>query len=247
MTFDSHPHRRLRQHGRGHAPGLARRRARSRAVHRGRSRRARAARRRAARSTRCRRTRRSTRSCSGVKPQLLAEVAPQVAPLAGAGTTLFSILAGVELAVLDGAFPAGRRDRAADAEPLGRARQVADRARLARARPARAGRGDRAARPARHARMDRRGRRSTSSPRSPARARRSSIASSTRWRRPRPSSACPREQAARLALATVDGAAALAAASPHDPGRARAPRRQPRRGDAGRARRARRRRRAAQR
>lgn len=41
----------------------------------------------------------------GVKPQLLAEVAPQVEPLAGPGTTLFSILAGVELGVLERYFP----------------------------------------------------------------------------------------------------------------------------------------------
>lgn len=41
----------------------------------------------------------------GIKPQLLAEVVPQVAPLAGPGTVLFSILAGVELAVLEGHFP----------------------------------------------------------------------------------------------------------------------------------------------
>src|SRR5687767_7423486 len=41
----------------------------------------------------------------GIKPQLLAEAAPQVAPLAGPGTVLFSILAGVELAVLEGRFP----------------------------------------------------------------------------------------------------------------------------------------------
>jgi pyrroline-5-carboxylate reductase len=41
----------------------------------------------------------------GIKPQLLAEVAPRVAPLAGPGTVLFSILAGVELAVLETRFP----------------------------------------------------------------------------------------------------------------------------------------------
>lgn len=41
----------------------------------------------------------------GIKPQLLAEVAPRVAPLAGPGTVLFSILAGVELAVLESRFP----------------------------------------------------------------------------------------------------------------------------------------------
>ena len=41
----------------------------------------------------------------GVKPQLLAAVAPQVEPVAGPGTTLLSILAGIELAVLGGHFP----------------------------------------------------------------------------------------------------------------------------------------------
>jgi pyrroline-5-carboxylate reductase len=41
----------------------------------------------------------------GVKPQLLAEVAPQVEPLAGPGTVLLSILAGVDLAVLAERFP----------------------------------------------------------------------------------------------------------------------------------------------
>ncbi len=41
----------------------------------------------------------------GVKPQLLGEVAPQVEPLAGPGTILFSILAGVELETLAGYFP----------------------------------------------------------------------------------------------------------------------------------------------
>jgi pyrroline-5-carboxylate reductase len=40
----------------------------------------------------------------GIKPQILAQVAPQVAPLA-AGATLISILAGVELDVLEAQFP----------------------------------------------------------------------------------------------------------------------------------------------
>ena len=44
----------------------------------------------------------------GVKPQGLAEVASQVAPLAGAGTVVLSLLAGVELEVLDGYFPEAR-------------------------------------------------------------------------------------------------------------------------------------------
>ncbi len=42
----------------------------------------------------------------GVKPQLFSEVAPLVAPLAGPDTVLVSILAGVELAVLADRFPA---------------------------------------------------------------------------------------------------------------------------------------------
>jgi pyrroline-5-carboxylate reductase len=41
----------------------------------------------------------------GVKPQLLAEIAPQVAPLARDRTVVISILAGVELAVLAERFP----------------------------------------------------------------------------------------------------------------------------------------------
>ena len=41
----------------------------------------------------------------GVKPQLLSQVAPELEPLAGPGTTLFSILAGVDLAVLGERFP----------------------------------------------------------------------------------------------------------------------------------------------
>jgi pyrroline-5-carboxylate reductase len=41
----------------------------------------------------------------GIKPQLLAHVAPQVEPLTGPGTVLISILAGVELAVLAERFP----------------------------------------------------------------------------------------------------------------------------------------------
>jgi pyrroline-5-carboxylate reductase len=41
----------------------------------------------------------------GVKPQLLGEVAPKLAPLAGGGTIVLSILAGVELASLSARFP----------------------------------------------------------------------------------------------------------------------------------------------
>jgi pyrroline-5-carboxylate reductase len=41
----------------------------------------------------------------GVKPQMLGDVAPVLEPLVGPGTTLLSILAGVELATLAGRFP----------------------------------------------------------------------------------------------------------------------------------------------
>lgn len=44
----------------------------------------------------------------GVKPQLLGDVAPRLAALAGEGTVLLSILAGVELASLAARFPAAR-------------------------------------------------------------------------------------------------------------------------------------------
>lgn len=44
----------------------------------------------------------------GVKPQLLGDVAPALAALAGDGTTLLSILAGVEIGSLAARFPAAR-------------------------------------------------------------------------------------------------------------------------------------------
>lgn len=44
----------------------------------------------------------------GVKPQLLGDVAPQLAALAGGGATLLSILAGVELASLAARFPSAK-------------------------------------------------------------------------------------------------------------------------------------------
>lgn len=44
----------------------------------------------------------------GIKPQGLAEVAPSLAPLAGAGTVVLSLLAGVELEVLQRHFPAAQ-------------------------------------------------------------------------------------------------------------------------------------------
>lgn len=44
----------------------------------------------------------------GIKPQVLGEVAPQVEPAAGPETTVISILAGVDLAVLAAHFPRAR-------------------------------------------------------------------------------------------------------------------------------------------
>lgn len=153
----------------------------------------------------------------GVKPQLLAEVAPQVAPLARAGTTLFSILAGVELAVLATHFPdaagivrlmpnlsaaLGKSPIALAAHGLDQTAQDAATALLAPLGTpewipedefdlvtALAGSG-----PAFVYRFI------------------DALAQAAA------DLGLPREQAARLALATVDGAAALAVVSPHDPG-----------------------------
>lgn len=44
----------------------------------------------------------------GIKPQNLAEAAPGIAALVGEGTTVLSLLAGIELAVLQSRFPAAR-------------------------------------------------------------------------------------------------------------------------------------------
>ncbi len=44
----------------------------------------------------------------GVKPQSLDEIAPQVAPLAGEGTIMLSLLAGVQLDALQARFPQAR-------------------------------------------------------------------------------------------------------------------------------------------
>ena len=152
---------------------------------------------------------------------------------------MLSILAGVELAILAARFPQAKGHRADDAQPRGGHRQVADRACRGRAstrqtRMRLPGCCSRSARPNGYDEA-----RSTSSPRSPARGRPSSIASSTR---------CLGRRGAWLARGAGRAAGAgdgrgrsaarrsLTARS----GRTRAPRRQPRRDDAGRARRARR-------
>ena len=153
----------------------------------------------------------------GVKPQLLAQVAPQVAPAVRDRTTLLSMLAGVELAVLETHFPRaggivrlmpnlsaalgkspialasnGLDQAAQDAvsallAPLGTLEWIAEQA--FDLVTALAGSG-------------------------PAFVYRFIDALTQAAAR----LGLPGEQAARLALATVDGATALAVVSPHDPG-----------------------------
>lgn len=154
----------------------------------------------------------------GVKPQLLGDVAPQLARLAGPDTVVLSILAGVELASLAARFPGAKglvrimpnlaaaigkspvalfshglddADQAALTalmEPLGLPEWLAEEAQFDLV-TALAGSG-----PAFVYRFI------------------DALAAGAA------ALGLPREQADRLALATVEGAAALAAASPHGPG-----------------------------
>ncbi len=62
----------------------------------------------------------------GVKPQLLGDVAPLLAPLLTGDTVLLSILAGAELASLAALFPPARRDSADHAQSRCCRWQVAD-------------------------------------------------------------------------------------------------------------------------
>lgn len=153
----------------------------------------------------------------GVKPQALAEVAPQVAPLARPATTVLSILAGVELAVLATHFP--------EAGAIVRLMPNLSAA-LGKSPIALAGRGlDPVARDAAMALFAPLG--------SPEWIGEEQFDLVTALAGSGPAFVyrfidaltqaaadlgLPREQAARLALATVEGAAALAANSPHDPG-----------------------------
>ena len=154
----------------------------------------------------------------GVKPQKLGEVAPrQSSRIAGAQTTVLSLLAGIDLDTLAGTFPARRRGCPGHAQPRRRDRQVAHRACRARAGRGRASGADRLMQPlgtpewvAEEA-FDLVTALAGSGPASAS-------ASSTRWPPAPPRLGLPREQADRLALAMVEGAAALAAASPYDPG-----------------------------
>lgn len=153
----------------------------------------------------------------GVKPQVLADVAPQAEPAAGPGTTLFSILAGVELAVLVAQFPrAGGLIRVMPnlAAALGKSPMAL------------AARGlDQAARDAASALLAPLG--------TPEWIDEAEFDLVTALAGSGPAFVyrfidalavaagelgLAEDKAKRLALATVDGAAALAAASPHDPG-----------------------------
>ena len=153
----------------------------------------------------------------GVKPQLLGAVSPQVAPLAGAETAVLSLLAGVDLATLAAAFP----------EAAAHVRVMPNLAvEIGKAPVALAERG-----------LDDGGRAALVALMAPLGAPEwvgenafdlvTALAGSGpgfvyRFIDALAAAAAglglPREQADRLALATVDGAAALAAASPHSPG-----------------------------
>jgi pyrroline-5-carboxylate reductase len=153
----------------------------------------------------------------GVKPQSLAAVAPQVEPLAGPGSAIVSILAGVELAVLAGHFPrAGGLVRlmpnlaaALGKSPMALAERGLDEAGRSAAfellaplgTPEWIGEEE----------FDLVTALAGSGPAFVYRFIDSLASASTAL-------GLPEEKARRLALAMVDGAAALAAASPHDPG-----------------------------
>lgn len=153
----------------------------------------------------------------GVKPQLLGEVAPAVAPLAGPETIILSILAGVELDSLVARFPGARGHvrimpnlaAAIGKSPIALASRGLDEARRAEVTTLMAPLGT----PewlAEEALFDLVTALAGSGP-----------AFVYRFIDALASGAAalglPAEQAQRLALATVEGAALLAAASPHSP------------------------------
>jgi pyrroline-5-carboxylate reductase len=153
----------------------------------------------------------------GVKPQMLGDVAPIMAKLAGGGTAVLSLLAGVELATLAARIPAaGAHVRVMPNLAVA----------LGKAPIALAERGlDEAGRAALVALMEPLG--------SPEWVEETDFDLVTALAGSGPAFVyrfidalaegaaelgLPREQAGRMALAMVEGAAALAAASPHDPG-----------------------------
>jgi len=153
----------------------------------------------------------------GVKPQLLGKVAPQVEPLAGQGVTMLSLLAGIDLATLAAAFPrAGAHVRVMPnlAVEIGKA-PIA----LAEHGLDDGGRAGLVALMAplgapewvEEATFDLVTALAGSGPGFVYRFVDALAAAAAEL-------GLPREQSDRLALATVEGAAALAAASPHSPG-----------------------------
>ncbi|HEU4651460.1 MAG TPA: pyrroline-5-carboxylate reductase [Croceibacterium sp.] len=153
----------------------------------------------------------------GVKPQMLRDVAPQVAPLAGSATRLLSILAGVELAVLSAHFPAAagivrlmpNLSAALGKSPIALVARGLDQAErdAATALFAPLGTPEWISEDA----FDLVTALAGSGPAFVYRFIDALAQAATAL-------GLPHDQAARLALATVDGAAALAAVSPHDPG-----------------------------
>ena len=153
----------------------------------------------------------------GVKPQLLGKVAPQVGPLVGQGVTLLSLLAGIDLVTLTEAFPrsaAQVRVMPNLAVEIGKAPIALSEHGL-----------DEGGKAALVALMEPLG--------APEWVSETSFDLVTALAGSGPGFVyrfidalavaaaelgLPREQADRLALATVEGAAALAAASPHSPG-----------------------------
>ena len=153
----------------------------------------------------------------GIKPQGLADLAPQVAPLAREGTIVLSILAGVELAVLEEHFP----NAAGWVRIMPNLAAALGKSPLALA----SGRLDPAAQNAVAALLDPLG--------TPEWFEEGDFDAVTALAGSGPAFVyrfidalaqagaelgLPADKAARLALATVEGAAALASASPHDPG-----------------------------
>jgi pyrroline-5-carboxylate reductase len=153
----------------------------------------------------------------GVKPQTLGEVAPHVAPLAGSETVVLSILAGVELAVLGERLPQaggwvrimpnlsaalGKSPLALAAQGLGEGGQDEVTALL-----------DPLGTPEWFSEVDFDAVTALAGS-GPAFVYRFIDALAQAGAE----LGVPADKAARLALATVEGAAALAAASPHDPG-----------------------------
>lgn len=153
----------------------------------------------------------------GVKPQLLGAVAPQVAPLAGAATSLLSLLAGVELDTLAATFPgAGAHVRVMPnlAVEIGKAPiALAERGLAADEREALVALMAPLGTPewVEEEAFDLVTALAGSGPGFVYRFIDALAAAAAGL-------GVPRDQADRLALAMVEGAAALAAASPHDPG-----------------------------